>query len=80
MSKTVTVRVQLTGRFEYCQNVEMPLSAFEKFDKLLESSDRKVRQKAERDICGLYVNYRDIEINEDEDELEDFRLAAEGEY
>jgi hypothetical protein len=73
--KTVKVRVQILGRYTYCQDVEMKKSEFDEWDKKLDSDDRKVRSKAERDIAGLYVDMRDIEISEDYDELEDFYIV-----
>ena len=72
MSDTVKVRIQLRGRWEYCQDVEMTRQDFEKYDKALDDASGRTFDKVVAEISGLYVNTRDVEFD-----LDDFRLAED---
>ena len=76
MSDTVKVRIQMRGRWEYCQDVEMTRQDFEKYDKALDDASGRTFDKVVAEISGLYVNPRDVEF-EDADDLDDFRLAED---
>lgn len=78
MSETtemVTVRVQLSGRWEYCQDVQMTRAEYVRLDVALDEGGRAYK-RAVSDISGLYVDPRDVEL-EDADNLDDFRIVEQ---
>ena len=74
-TKKVTVRIQLRGHWEFCQDVQMTEKEFAKYDKLLDGGGRDYARAA-RELSGLYADPRDCEF-EDADDVDDFRIVGE---
>lgn len=71
MSDMVTVRIQLRGQWEYCGEVEMSREDYEKWDKKLDDAGGREYARVVKEISGLFVDQRDIEMD-DADDLDDF--------
>ena len=67
----VSVRISCSGEWSYTGFVELSRADFDRLDAALDSDDRKVRRKAEKEIGDL-VDMRDIDIEDGDTEVDDF--------
>ena len=72
---TVTVCISATGRWSWQQEVQMDREEYEAYKHRWETMDRRLGV----DLISLYMDWRDMEIDYDSADAEDFHLVDEEE-
>lgn len=74
MTETVSVLIVGEERVRYHQIKTMPKAEFERLDAMLDSDDRKERNKAQQIIGYLWIDRRDV-FDSDDFEIDDFKTT-----
>lgn len=72
---TVTVHISATGHWSWQQEVQMDREEYESYKHRWETRDGRL----DSDLTGIYMDWRDVDIEDYGIEVEDFYLVDEEE-